>query len=107
MKYFLKRITKKSFGSFGGTTTVEWLRKIVVTCWFEPFNRTAFSKKELDALRVMHDYTNNKHETAHMTIEVTYEEVPAKGLHESFTDDSGAYKIMKDAQSTGKKGGEE
>lgn len=87
MKYFLKRTYTQTYGTFGTRVYVSWLWHSLGARHFDPLNRTAFDKQALDEIRKEHGYFDEEKRGDVLVEKETYEEIPADGLAETYSDE--------------------
>lgn len=90
MKYFLKRTYSATYGTFGTCVNVGWLNtNDIVGVGFSRLARTALDKKTLNEIRAGMSMLDTELVTADGfgKIKIVYEEIPADGLHEEYSDE--------------------
>lgn len=90
MKYFLKRTYSATYGTFGTCVNVGWLNtNDIVGFRIDRHSRTALDKETLDKIRARLSLLDTELVTADGfgKIKIVYEEIPADGLHEEYSDE--------------------
>lgn len=95
MKYFLKRTYSATYGTFGTCVNVGWLNtNDIVGVRIDRHSRTALDKETLDKIRARMSMLDTELVTADGfgKKKIVYEEIPADGLHEEYSDEIKAAK---------------